>query len=116
MLCLRFYRKQPRRMGQTLMFWTRMFDNTESYLQIEQEILELQQSLKKGRSGLEKKEKEEKELVEEEEKSVFMDEGLKLIEQEQEQMAVKAYAEEYEATLAAESCSSMSLPLSYEDG
>ncbi|KAI7818234.1 hypothetical protein BC939DRAFT_298603 [Gamsiella multidivaricata] len=81
-----------------------LFGNTESYLQIEKEILELQQSLK-GRVPARSNEGQDR--------SDFMDEDAQVI--EQEQIAVKVYAEEYEATLAAASCSSTSLPSSHEE-
>ncbi|KAG0008148.1 hypothetical protein BGZ80_003804 [Entomortierella chlamydospora] len=76
-----------------------LFGNTDNYLQIEKEISELQQSFK-GQVA-----------TEEEEKCLFMDEDPQL---EQEQLAVKAYAE-YEATMAAASCSSSSLPSSHDE-
>ncbi|KAF9169812.1 hypothetical protein BGX21_008309 [Mortierella sp. AD011] len=76
-----------------------LFGNTENYLQAEKEISELQQSFK-GQVA-----------TEEEEKCLFMDEDPQL---EQEQLAVKAYAE-YEATMAAASCSSSSLPSSHDE-
>ncbi|KAF9116698.1 hypothetical protein BGX27_000080 [Mortierella sp. AM989] len=71
-----------------------LFGNTDNYLQIEKEISEL-----KGRAP-------------EEEKCLFMDEDPQLV--DQEQLAVKEYAE-YEATMAAASCSSSSLPSSHDE-
>ncbi|KAG0200227.1 hypothetical protein BGX28_006654 [Mortierella sp. GBA30] len=79
-----------------------LFGNTENYLQMEQEISELQQSFKA----------KECDVVVAQEGSSFMDEDPQSM--DQEQLAVKAYAD-YEATfLAAGSRSSSSLPLSLE--
>ncbi|KAF9199677.1 hypothetical protein BGZ49_010178 [Haplosporangium sp. Z 27] len=74
-----------------------LFGNTENYLQAEKEISELQQTFK--------------DQVEEE-KNLFMDEDLQPV--DQDHLVVKAYAE-YEATMAAASCSSSSLPSSHDD-
>ncbi|KAF9348377.1 hypothetical protein BGX26_000216 [Mortierella sp. AD094] len=76
-----------------------LFGNTENYLQVEKEISELQQSFKG-------------QVAPEEEKCLFMDEDPQVV--DQEQLAVKAYAE-YEATMAAASCSSSSLPSSHDE-
>ncbi|KAI1310557.1 hypothetical protein EDD11_003699 [Mortierella claussenii] len=73
-----------------------LFGNTESYLQIEQEILELQQSLKrpaKEGNGVR-------------DHGHFMDEDPQLLDPETEQLAVNAYAE-YEAAMAAEASASI---------
>ncbi|KAF9189343.1 hypothetical protein BGZ51_009657 [Haplosporangium sp. Z 767] len=75
-----------------------LFGNTDNYLQMEQEISEIQQAFKSQSHN---------EACQEAEKSSFMDEDLHSIEQEQQ--AVRAYADDYEATLAAASCSSTSL-------
>lgn len=79
-----------------------LFGVTEEYLEVEREIAEIQQSLAKRTQV--KPEAEEKRFMEED--SDLMD---------HEQLEVKAYAQEYEATLAAASCSSTSLPSSHED-
>ncbi|KAF9548913.1 hypothetical protein EC957_005265 [Mortierella hygrophila] len=69
-----------------------LFGNTANYLQTEQEISALQQQ-----TG---------------DKSIFMEEDIHLI--DHDQLAVKAYADDYEASLAAASCSSTSLASSIE--
>ncbi|KAF9930773.1 hypothetical protein FBU30_011309 [Linnemannia zychae] len=69
-----------------------LFGNTENYLRTEQEIAALQQ--------------------ESCDKIAFMEEDPQLI--EHEHLAVKVYADEYEASLAAASCSSTSLSSSIE--
>ncbi|KAF9290859.1 clasp N terminal-domain-containing protein [Linnemannia elongata] len=69
-----------------------LFGNTANYLQTEQEISALQQQ-----TG---------------DKSVFMEEDIQSI--DHDQLAVKAYADDYEASLAAASCSSTSLSSSVE--
>lgn len=81
-----------------------LFGPTEEYLEVEREIAELQQSLAKRT-----KVKSEPE----EEKHGFMDEDSELM--DHENLEVKAYVEDYEATLAAASCSSTSLPSSHEE-
>ncbi|KAF9121537.1 hypothetical protein BGW39_010447 [Mortierella sp. 14UC] len=68
-----------------------LFGNTDNYLRTEQEISALQHT------G---------------DKSTFMEEDTQLI--DHDQMAVKAYVDEYEASLAAASCSSTSLSSSVE--
>ncbi|CAO3567262.1 unnamed protein product [Mortierella alpina] len=67
-----------------------LFGNTANYLQMEQEISELQQSFQTKETGA---------SAAENEGSSFMDEDPSLM--DHEQLAVKAYAEEYEATLLA---------------
>ncbi|KAF8943261.1 hypothetical protein BGZ47_005636 [Haplosporangium gracile] len=69
-----------------------LFGNTANYLQTEQEISALQQQTS--------------------DKSVFMEEDPRSI--DHDQLAVKAYADDYEASLAAASCSSTSLTSSVE--
>lgn len=69
-----------------------LFGNTDNYLQTEKEISVLQQQ-----TG---------------DKSVFMEEDPQSI--DHDQLAVKAYADDYEASLAAASCSSTSLSSSVE--
>ncbi|KAG0264096.1 hypothetical protein BG011_007491 [Mortierella polycephala] len=76
-----------------------LFGNTDNYLQMEQEISGIQQAFES---------QSQNEACQEAGKSSFMDEDLHSIEQEQQ--AVRAYADEYEAALAAASCSSASLP------
>ena len=69
-----------------------LFGNTENYLRTEQEIYELQNT---------------------NDKSAFMEEDLQPV--DHEQLAVKAYADDFEASLAAASCSSASLSSSVEE-
>ncbi|KAF9435231.1 hypothetical protein BGZ76_006666 [Entomortierella beljakovae] len=76
-----------------------LFGNTDNYLQTEQEISELQHTFKD-------------QVAPDEDKSLFMDEDLQV--EDKDQLAVKEYAE-YEATMAAASCSSSSLPSSHDD-
>ncbi|KAG0207039.1 hypothetical protein BGX33_007055 [Mortierella sp. NVP41] len=70
-----------------------LFGNTDNYLRTEQEISQLQHT-----GG---------------DKSTFMEEDPQSI--DHDQLAVKAYADDYEATLAAASCSSASLSSSVEE-
>ncbi|KAF9948401.1 hypothetical protein BGZ72_009699 [Mortierella alpina] len=74
-----------------------LFGNTANYLQMEQEISELQQSFQAKESGA---------TAPENDSSSFMDEDP--LSMDHEQLAVKAYAEEYEATLQAAEASSSS--------
>ncbi|KAF9571503.1 hypothetical protein EC968_000466 [Mortierella alpina] len=67
-----------------------LFGNTDNYLQMEQEISELQQSFQAKEGGS---------AAQENDGSSFMDEDSSSM--DHEQLAVKAYAEEYEATLLA---------------
>lgn len=84
-----------------------LFGTTEDYLkmeqEMEQEVAEIEEEV--ARNKLAKSEIEDK--------HGFMDEDPELM--DHEHLEVKAYAADYEATLAAASCSSTSLPSSHEE-
>lgn len=81
-----------------------LFGPTEEFLEVEREIAEIQQSLAK---------RTKVKSDPEEDKHGFMDEDSELM--DHENLEVKAYAADYEATLAAASCSSTSLPSSHDE-
>ncbi|KAG0006871.1 hypothetical protein BGZ65_002500 [Modicella reniformis] len=81
-----------------------LFGLTEEYLEVEREIAELQQQLARRTQVKSESVKE---------KHGYMDEDPELM--DHEQLEVKTYVDEYEATLAAASCSSTSLPSSHEE-
>lgn len=85
-----------------------LFGATEDYLKMEQEmeeeVAEIEQEVARNKQA-------KSDTVED--KHGFMDEDPEAM--DHEHLEVKAYADDYEARLAAASCSSTSLPSSHEE-